>query len=168
MSTGLKRAGTAWAALVLGLALAAAGCTTIASTPPGTPAAEVRASRGAPTAVYPRPEGGQRFEYGSGPWGLQAWMLDFDANARLVSATQVRDEAAFGTVQDGMQRDEVLYRIGHPSHVQYLPRQDHDLWSYNYDNPFCLWFQVSVDRKTQRVAGTGRAIHPRCVWDGRR
>ena len=26
MSTGLKRAGTAWAALVLGLALAAAGC----------------------------------------------------------------------------------------------------------------------------------------------
>ena len=164
MKNSLKHAG---AALVLGLALAAAGCSTVGSTAPGTTIGQVQASHGSPTAVYPRPDGGQRLEYGSGPWGLHAWMLDFDAGERLLAATQVRDERSFGALHEGMSRDDVLYRIGHPSNVRYLPRQNHDLWSYNYDNPFCLWFQVSVDRQTHRVAGTGHAIHPRCVWDRR-
>ncbi len=160
----LERAG---AALALILALAAAGCASVGSTAPGTPIGQVQASHGAPVAAYARADGGRRLEYGGGPWALQAWMLDFDAAGRLTGTSQVRDERVFGALRDGMSRDELLYEIGHPSYVSALPRQDQELWSYNYDNPFCLWFQVSIDRQTQRVATTGHAIHPRCVWDRR-
>lgn len=162
MNDFLKQAG---AVLAIGMALAVAGCATVGSTAPGTTLGQVQAAHGAPTAVYPRPEGGRRLEYGSGPWGLHTWMLDFDAGDRLTAATQVREESVFAKVGEGMSREALLHELGHPSHVRYLPRQDDDLWSYNYDNPFCLWFQVSVDRKTHRVANTGHAIHPRCVWD---
>jgi len=164
MTPPLARAG---AALVIALALAVAGCASVGSAAPGTSIDQVQANYGRPTAVYPRTDGGRRLEYGSGPWALHAWMLDFDTAGRLTAATQVRSERVFGALRDGMSRDELLYELGHPSHVQYLPRQDHELWSYNYDNPFCLWFQVSVDRNTDRVVGTGQAIHPRCQWDRR-
>ena len=155
------------AAVIVALVLAAAGCATVGSVPPGTPIDQLQARHGPPTFVFPRPEGGQRLEYGAGSWGLQTWMLDVDAAGRLVRAEQVRNERAFGELRDGMTREEVLSRIGHPSQVGYLSRQDHELWSYLYDNPFCIWFQVSIDRKTNRVAGTGSAIHPRCIWDRR-
>ncbi len=165
MNVSLKRAA---AALALGLTLALAGCATVGSTAPGTPVDEVQARHGRPTAVYPRPEGGERLEYGAGSFGVHTWMVDVDASGRLLASTQVRNEAVFETLRPGMTRDEVLFRIGHPSQVRTLPRQNHELWSYLYENPFCLWYQVSIDRQTGRLVSSGNAIHPRCQWDERR
>jgi outer membrane protein assembly factor BamE (lipoprotein component of BamABCDE complex) len=73
----------------------------------------------------------------------------------------VLNESDFYELRPGMTKEEVLYRIGHPSDVRYLSRQQHQLWSYRYESPFCVWFQVSVDR-AGRVAELGHNTDPAC------
>ena len=63
-----------------------------------------------------------------------------------------------------MTRDEVLQTIGHPSDVRFLPRQQHQLWSYRYDTPFCIWYQVSLDN-ANKVAELGHNSDPSCDSD---
>src|SRR5258708_7384490 len=55
---------------------------------------DVTASLGAPTARYPRSDG-ERVEYARGPYGKHTFMLDFDAQGRLVSWEQVLTEPTF-------------------------------------------------------------------------
>lgn len=152
---------TAW---IVSLSLGLGACATSYSPsglPTGAPSSQVIAKMGAPTGRYGLPDGGQRLEFARGPFGKHTYMLDFDAQDRLVRAEQVLTEKQFMALEIGMSADDVLRRIGHPSNASYLPRQQHKLWSYRYDTPFCIWFQVSIDT-ANKVAELGNNVDPLC------
>jgi len=132
---------------------------------PGATLAEVEASMGPRTASYALPGSGQRLEFARGPFGKHTYMLDFDAGGRLLRSEQVLTENHFGRITMGQSRDEVLQAIGHPSAAQWLGFQKRMLWSYRYDAPFCIWYQVSFNTNWQ-VVDTGYGPDPICDHDG--
>ena len=127
----------------------------------GTSIDEARAALGVPTGAYPLPGGGRRFEFARGPYGKHTWMLDYDAQGRLLEWSQVLSVAHFNEILPGMSADEVLARIGRPSERGLLPFQHRDLWSYRYEGPFCLWFQLGIDAQGHVVDG-GYGPDPAC------
>lgn len=131
----------------------------------GTRSADAVAAMGEPSGRHALPDGGQRLEFARGPAGLHTYMLDFDAGDRLVRVEQVLTEQNFEALQIGMSRAEVLRRIGHPGWTRYLPRQRHQLWSYRYETPFCIIFQVSLD-PADTVAELGHNNDPACEGPG--
>lgn len=134
---------------------------------PGTTAVQVRQGMGVPTATYPLPDGGVRYEYARGPWGKHTYMIDFDAQARLVTSEQVLTENSFARIKPGQTRDQVLFTIGHPSNVQQVRFQNQTVWSYRYDAIFCLWYQVSLSPEGQ-VLEVGYGPDPLCERDNER
>ena len=153
----------ALAAGALALALGS-GCASYgpAGLAPGASSAEAIAEMGPPKARFATPAGGERLEFWRGPFGKHTYMLEFDARDRLLGWEQVLTESNLRSLRDGMTKDELLYRIGHPSEVQYLARLRHQLWSYRYVSPFCHWFQVSLDDQ-DRVVSFGDGPDPMCT-----
>ena len=145
-----------------------AGCASYGPTSLGVAAtvAEATQAMGAPSGDYGLPDAGRRLEFARGPYGKHTWMLDFDASGRLIVWHQVLTEARFNAILAGMAANEVLQRIGHPSDTSPLPYQRRQLWSYRYEGPFCLWFQVGIDAQGQ-VADTGYARDPICETEPR-
>ena len=135
--------------------------------PPGATAVEVRQGMGVPTGTYPLPDGGVRYEYARGPWGKHTYMIDFDAQARLVKSEQVLTENNFAKIRPGQTRDQVLFAIGHPSDVKQVRYQNQTVWSYRYDAIFCIWFQVSLSPEGQ-VLEVGNGPDPMCDRDNER
>lgn len=129
--------------------------------PAGASSKQAIEQLGPPTGRYSSEGGGTRLEFARGPYGKHTYMLDFDANDRLIQWEQVLTEQNFLELKIGMSKDEVLRGIGHPSNVQFLSRQQHQLWSYRYETPFCIWFQVSLDT-SDRVAELGHNMDPIC------
>ena len=130
--------------------------------PPGTSSAAVIERMGPPRARFANPDGGERLEFWRGPYAHHDYMLDFDAEGRLLRWQQVRSEHEFFALRPGMSKEEVLYRIGHPSDVQFIHLKQHQVWSYRYVSPFCTWFQVSLDT-ADRVAELGTNNDPLCT-----
>jgi hypothetical protein len=149
--------------LIAGAALLSACATSYgpAAFAPGSALADITRAMGEPSGRYSLPGAATRLEFSRGPFGKHTYMLDFDANDRLVSWQQVLDEAHFNDVRAGMTRDDVLMSLGRPSEQSVLPVQARTLWSYRYDTPFCAWFQVSVDSQG-KVVETGYGPDPRC------
>ncbi|WP_062192406.1 hypothetical protein [Caldimonas taiwanensis] len=128
----------------------------------GLTESEVRARMGPPTGEHLGPDGRRRLEFARGPYGRHTYMADLDAQGRVRQWTQVLTESHFNAVTVGMGRDELLYRLGRPSEERRIPRRNELVWSYRYESPFCLWFQVSLDAVTQRVTQTGYGVDPLC------
>lgn len=150
-----------WLAAAAAALLAGCAGYSPGSLPQGASRDETVRVMGAPTGQYALPNGGTRLEFARGPFGKHTYMLDFDAGGRLIHVEQVLDEAHFSALKVGMPAEQVLRRIGHPSEASYLPRQKHTLWSYRYFNPFCIWFQVSIDTNGH-VAELGQNFDPLC------
>lgn len=148
-------------AALLGAALAA-GCTGYGppSVQPGQGQDQVLAQLGQPTGRYALPGGGTRLEYARGPFGKHTWMVDLDAQGRVVGWKQVLTEPNFNTVQAGIPQDELLARLGRPSDRRSGGWQGGEVWSYRYDAVFCQWFQVSVI--DGRVRDAAYAPDPMC------
>lgn len=146
------------------VALLSSGCASYSpqGLPPGSSRAAVIAQMGQPTASFAQPGGGERLEFWRGRYAKHSFMVDFDAQDRMQGWQQVLTEANFSELRHGMSKAEVLYRIGHPSEARFLQRQQHQLWSYRYVSPFCLWFQVSLD-KQDRVVELGNNDDPVCT-----
>jgi hypothetical protein len=151
------------AAAALGVAAVMTACAGYApgGLAPGSTIDQATASMGTPTGRYTLPQGEQRLEFARGPMGRHTYMLDFDANGRLLRSQQVLTEKNFLELQIGMDQQEVLQRIGRPGEVRFLTRQQHRLWSYRYDTPFCILYQVSIDN-TGKVAELGHNSDPMC------
>lgn len=115
---------------------------------------------GPPTGQYALPSG-TRLEFARGPFGKHTYMLDFDAGGRLLHWQQVLTEANFNALQMGMSRDEVLMKLGRPSHTSYIQWQKLVLWSYRYDAVFCQWFNVGFNAQG-KVADLGYTPDPLC------
>ncbi|MFT3954787.1 MAG: hypothetical protein QM722_10490 [Piscinibacter sp.] len=146
------------------LSLLAAGCVNMSSPAklaPGADAEAIRAQLGEPTGRYALADGAQRLEYARGPYGRETWMLDVDAQGRLLKATQVLAEPTFATIKAGMTRDEVLKIIGRPGNVGYVGWQKQTVWNYRYASPFCQWFQVGLSQ-AGIVEDTGYGPDPIC------
>ncbi len=69
------------------------------SVPPGTPRADVISRLGPPTRVVRLPNGNERLQYSSQPFGQVAWMMDMDASGRLVQGRQVLTEGDFHRIE---------------------------------------------------------------------
>ncbi|WP_235971137.1 hypothetical protein [Azohydromonas caseinilytica] len=123
-------------------------------------AEQVQAIMGAPTGRYANPDGGTRLEYARGPMGLHTYMVDLDASGRVTGWKQVMDEREFNAITPGMPVQEMLRRIGRPAYVRGGGWQPGQVWSYRYDSPFCLWWQISVVGDTVKDAAYGP--DPRC------
>lgn len=128
---------------------------------PGATRDEAVRTMGPPTGQYALPNGGSRLEFARGPFGKHTYMLDFDRTGRLQRWQQVLTEANFNALQMGMSREEVLMKLGRPSHTSYIQWQKLVLWSYRYDAVFCQWFNVGFNAEG-KVADLGYTPDPLC------
>lgn len=148
----------AWAAALL---LAACATPNPADLKPGTPVDEIRAQMGQERASYPLPNGGKRLEFrGRGP---NTFMVDVDASGRMVQAVQVLNVTNFQNIVSGMTSEHVLMTLGKPDNVMPGGRQGGEIWSYNFQNTQCQWFQVHI-AADGRTSGPGtQAMLPACM-----
>ena len=170
-------------ALIAGLLLLlASGCASLgpASLSPGTARTQLVQSlgqpsaefdlRGVPASLSPHLQvdasgrAVRRLEYGAGSFGKQAYLMDFDAEDRLLAAVQVRSEARFNAIRAGMGQDELRRVLGVPSRIWALSYQKQNVWSYRYDSPFCQWFMVGVGYDG-KVVDTAYGPDPLCDDD---
>ena len=149
--------------LTLAVIAALVGCVTYGpdGLAPRASLADATRAMGAPSGEYALPGSGKRLEFARGPYGRHTYMLDFDAQGRLVSTRQVLTEPDFDALRSGMSADEVLARIGHPAERFGIAVQRQTVWAYRYESPFCRWFQVGIG-SDGRVADTAYGPDPRC------
>jgi hypothetical protein len=122
--------------------------------------AEVVQAMGQPTGRYTLPDNGKRLEYAKGPAGRHTYMIDLDAQGRVVQSEQVLDEHYFDVINPGMKRDDLLRFIGRPCERAGV-RGGGEIWSWRYTNANCLWWQAQLDGQGV-VSGTGYATAPGC------
>jgi hypothetical protein len=128
---------------------------------PGASVEVATHAMGAPTSEATLPGGERRLEYARGPFGKHTYMLDFDAQGRLLHWEQVLTEARFNAIHGGMDSAEVLAQIGHASEQRYIGWQKQVVWAYRYETPFCQWFQVGIDPQG-KVVDTAYGPDPMC------
>ncbi|MDO9313063.1 MAG: outer membrane protein assembly factor BamE [Burkholderiaceae bacterium] len=150
--------------LVPAIISALAGCSAYSplALPRGATAAEVVSAMGPPTGTMQAP---QRLEFARGPAGKHTYMIDFDADGRLLSWEQVLTEGNFFQVRPGQTQDDVTKRLGRPSTTFPIGRQHIVVWNYRYETPFCQWFQVSIGTAPDtlgRVTDVGFGPDPQC------
>lgn len=139
--------------LRLGLLATAAALLTACASPagiaPGTPAAEVLQTLGAPSGRYPMPDGGERLQYSMQPAGQSVFNLDLDAQGRVLRVEQALSEALFGQrIQpDAWTRAEVLREYGRPARVMGVHNFAGDVWVWRYlDGPTWRLLFIDIDR----------------------
>jgi len=126
----------------------------------GTTEAEVVQAMGPPTGRYALPDGAERLEFARGPYGPHTFMIDVDAQRRVVRWDQVLTPAHFEALRAGMKADELLPLIGRPSERVGMMRNG-QIWSWRYFNNDCLWWQAQLDAQGV-VTAAGYGIDPRC------
>jgi hypothetical protein len=128
----LTRAVT-WLAASVALAGCAGEPTRIA---PGTLRAEALQQLGAPTAVYPLPQGGERLQYSRAPAGFEVNDVDLDVSGKVVGVRQVLDERLFeADIQPGIgvwRTDDMLRTYGRPFEITRVASFDGTIWSWRY------------------------------------
>lgn len=157
--------------LACAAAIALVSCST-AYSPKGIPAgsseAAVIQAMGPPTGQRTLPDGGKRLEFARGPFGKETYMLDFDAQGRMQRWEQVLNEANFAKIKPGMDKSEVVAALGRPSDISgYGLHEKRQAWSYRYDTPFCIWFQIGMTMQG-KVVDTGYGPDPICEKPTRR
>ena len=146
---------------VIAFVLAACATPGPADLKAGASSDEIKAQMGTPVATHTLPNGEKRLEF-SGR-GAMTYMLDVDASGRLVKWTQVLTEANFRNIVPGMTREQVLMTLGQPSNIASGGRSGGQVWSYNFRNTQCQWFQVSIDADGRTSSGGALAMLPACM-----
>ena len=126
----------------------------------GRSEAEVVQAMGQPTGRYTMADNGRRLEYAKGPAGRETYMVDLDAQGRVVQVEQVLDVNHFDVINPGMKKDDLLRFIGRPSERRGM-RGDGEILSWRYANNDCLWWQAQLDAQGV-VTGAGYASLPGC------
>ena len=130
---------------------------------PGSGIEAATRAMGAPTGDTALQGGGRRLEFARGPYGKHTYMLDFDAQGRLLRWEQVLTEAHFNTIRGGMDATEVRALLGRASE-QYIVgwHEKQTVWAYRYETPFCQWFQVGINAQG-KVVDTAHGPDPLCT-----
>jgi len=106
-------------------------------------------------------QGVSRLVYARGPWGRHTWMLDMDAQGRLLRWHQALVIEEMMKLPPGIAAHEILFRIGPPAQRQPRGLKPGQLWSYRYPTNDCLWFQLELDERDLLVVA-GTSIDPQC------
>ena len=119
---------------------------------------------GPPTNTRPI-DSGMVLEYARGPYGRHTYFLILNTDGKVVRWEQVLQEKNFNQIRPGMTKDQVRSLIGQSFSIFELGRSRGEVWSYRYETPFCVWFQIEFDQQgTVRSAGDG--IPPECITLG--
>lgn len=144
-------------AAILGVALLGlAGCASDpARLPLGTSRADALQQLGAPTAIYGRPDGGERLQYSRQPAGFEVNDVDLDAAGRVVAVTQVMNEGLFARDirVDAWRVPDVLYTYGRPEQVTRVSSFDGDVWQWRYlqaNSPRLLYIYIDPQGVVRR------------------
>ncbi|MBS0429826.1 MAG: hypothetical protein JSR41_21300 [Proteobacteria bacterium] len=144
-------------AAILGAALIGlAGCASDpARLPLGASRAEALQQLGAPTAIYPRPGGGERLQYSRQPAGFEVNDVDLGADGRVVAVTQAMNDAVFAqTIRiDAWRVTDVLYTFGRPEQVTRVSSFDGDVWQWRYlqaNSPRLLYIYIDPQGVVRR------------------
>lgn len=91
-------------------------------------------------------EGASRREliYPHGPLGESTHIVHIGADGRVASIEQVLDDDHFRALQAGMNRDEVLHRIGPPGETLRFP-SGKTTWLYHYTDTWGYGSEFSID-----------------------
>jgi hypothetical protein len=151
----------AWFA-VMGLL---AACATPLLVPGQSTGAEAIRIHGPPTGRYAMDSGTERLEFATGPYGRTTWMVDVDAQGRVLRAVQVLNEASFLEVQEAIARgplapEALLRRLGRPS--ERFGARTGQIWNWRYPTHDCLWFQATIAHDGSVVHDAGYGIDRRC------
>jgi hypothetical protein len=134
-------------ALLSILVAVGAGCAQVEHVPAGTPAADLTARYGEPTAVHALPDGSQNVEYTLQPMGQQTWMVHV-VDGRVASVNQVLTQQEFAKVDIGHDdQNTISAHFGTPAEVTPLPRMQRLAWSYRMqvDGSFPALMVVQFD-----------------------
>lgn len=113
--------------------LALAGCAVPGRAPLGASSQDIAHRLGKPTSVYPRAEGGERWQYSELPAGVQVYNLDFDASGRLVAnAPALTPQWLEQIPVDRWTVYDVRYWLGAPQRVERVALFDGEVWTYRF------------------------------------
>ena len=140
------------AAALLALSLLAAGCANFSAIAPGTPAAQVEHTFGAPAAVWKNADGSEQWEYPLGPFGVQTFMITMADGAVKEVRQVLSDEYAF-KVRPGMSKEDILRMLGRPYEVVAFNRRNEEDWAWRYRDEAVrtMILHVVFDRATGEV-----------------
>jgi outer membrane protein assembly factor BamE (lipoprotein component of BamABCDE complex) len=143
-----------------------AGCASVQpdALAPGASAEQIRAQMGAPSATHTLPGGVKRLEFQAS--GARTFMLDVDASGTLLRSQQVRNEASFRSITAGMTPEQVRAALGQPDDVSHVGRQRDEVWSWNFRNLECQWFQLGFGSDARTSGGGAMALTPPCLRGG--
>lgn len=143
-----------------------AGCASVQpdALAPGASAEQIRARMGTPSATHALPGGAKRLEFQAS--GARTFMLDVDASGTLLRVQQVRDEASFRSIGAGMTREQVRATLGQPDDISHVGRQRDEVWSWNFRNLECQWFQLGFGSDGRTLGGGAMALTPPCLRGG--
>jgi hypothetical protein len=130
VSTGAPARAFAVAAL-----FALAGCATPSALAPGTPEAEVIAKFGQPAEVYPlpAPPNARRLAYPIGRLNQQTWMVDVDANGRMLRVQEAIAAERFAQIRIGKDDTTTIRReFGPPWMIRTYTLSGLTAWMYPY------------------------------------
>lgn len=107
------------AALVLIGALS--GCAVPSAIQIGTSTDELQQRLGKPTEVHKSAQGGELWDYASGPEGVETWRFDIDRNRKVGSATQLLTQERLYRIVPGVSTaDDVKMMLGKPRDIDHL------------------------------------------------
>jgi hypothetical protein len=162
---------------LLALAIAAivvGGCAAPPRAQPGDTAAQLATRLPPPDAKVPLPGGGERWQYPTGPLGVEAYMIDFASDGRVLRVTQVLTvENLYATLQPGMSYEEVRAALGRPAIEMRFPNLAQDVWTWRFFdigdlNPFRqldVFFSVQTGRLAYYTMTPDRAFDPSAGGD---
>lgn len=106
-------------------------------------------------------EKGSLLEYARGPYGKHTFFVTLGPEGSVTKWEQVLHQKNFEKIKPGMSQGEVLALIGRSFEVAGLARNRGEVWSYRYETPFCVWFQIEFTAEGQ-VRSAGDGIPPEC------
>lgn len=105
--------------------------------------------------MYPRPEGGERWQYSELPAGVQVYNLDFDATGRLVRNAPALTQAWLEQIPVGQWTvSDVRYWLGEPQRVERVARVEGEVWTYRFlqlSDPRFAYLHIDPSGTVQRV-----------------
>jgi hypothetical protein len=122
-------------AAVLAASLGLTGCASVLPgrvlSPGVSQRAEVIASQGTPTRVWPEADGGSTLEYATQPFGTTCFMFRLDARGVVLEFHDALQPGARWSVQPGMTTEQVSRILGRERRRESYAWSGEEVWDWN-------------------------------------
>ncbi|HRD35164.1 MAG TPA: hypothetical protein PLR02_13020 [Rhodocyclaceae bacterium] len=120
--------------MVVSLCALLTGCAAFAPPRPLVDEADVRATRGEPTAIWDNPDGTRTFEYSTQPFGVTAWMFTLDPGGQVIEQLDALSAVSRARVRPGLTVDEVRRMLGRERSIQRFSLSREEVWDWSIPN----------------------------------